>query len=350
MEIPGYYIVDTLGEGCSATVYLAFVENSDREVALKVFSAQVSADKAFGEQFARQASLLSALEHPNIASVFEQGSYSGRYYLAMEYVPGRTLRHKRFELELPEQLSMLEEVARALDAANQLGCVHGNLKPENITLHALDGRPMVLDLGVGWSEGADAEWNTFLSPEQRNGGALDERSDIYSLGRILLLFLHDLLPHPPMQLGETPLLRSELDVFQPLIDRTLAPDPGDRYCSCAVFADVLAAIPALQVQAAIGACEEALMREGERSSNEEEPEKRGSQTEGVPEEAQAQEAVPPFELDLPEAGLKEPGLAAEPEDRIEPKDIHKAGWGGVVPWVLALLVVLGALVTMLRPA
>src|SRR5690554_960647 len=86
MEIPGYNIVDTLGEGHAATVYLAFVENADQTVALKVFSRAVSDDKTFGVQFARQASLLSVLKHPGIAAVYEQGSHAGRYYLAMEYI------------------------------------------------------------------------------------------------------------------------------------------------------------------------------------------------------------------------------------------------------------------------
>ncbi|MDQ2077919.1 serine/threonine-protein kinase [Marinimicrobium sp. ABcell2] len=366
MEIPGYNIVDTLGEGRSATVYLAFVENADREVALKVFSAQVSADKAFGEQFARQASLLSELEHPSIASVYEQGSHGGRFYLAMEYVPGRNLRHKRFELDLPEQLSILEEVARALDAANLQGCVHGNLKPENIILHAEDSRPMVLDFGMGWSAGTDADWNTYLSPEQREGGALDERSDVYSLGRVLLLLLHDLLPHPPMRPGESPQLRPELEFFQPLIDRTLAPNPEDRYGSCAEFAHALSTITLTQLQAVMSACEEALMREGEEDrskSASREEQSAGEQVPGeTPDQTQAQEEVPPFDLDMPEAegqkldvaevdelNVAEPGLAAQPEDRIEPEGGQASRLGTVLPWALALVVVMGTLLIMLLP-
>lgn len=351
MEIPGYNIVDTLGEGRTATVYLAFVEHSDQAVALKVFSRSVSDDKAFGVQFARQASLLSVLEHPNIAAVYEQGSHAGRYYLAMEYIRGRTLRHLRFDLELPEQLGILHIVAQALGAAHQLGCVHGNLTLDNIMLHSDTGQPVVLDFGVGWPTGSAAGVSD-LSPEQGRGSIVDERTDLYGLGRMLLLLLCDLLPHPPTLPGEVPQLRPELELFQPLLDGALAPEPEQRYKNCAEFAEALGALSAEQINAVIKSCEEVLMREGEVSQSAAKAEQDTCAPVKSQADVQTQVELPRVELDLAEPDKEVPveGLTAHTDDRIEPRAARKLGWGAVLPWALALLVVLGALFIMLQPA
>lgn len=352
MEIPGYNIVDTLEEGWAATVYLAYVEHSDQEVALKVFSKSVSDDKAFGEQFARQASLLSVLQHPNIATVYEQGSHAGHYYLAMEYILGRTLRHLRFDMELPERLRILQTVAQALGAAHQLGCVHGNLTLDSIMLRNDSGQPVVLDFGVGWSAGAAVNRHG-LNPEQGHGAVADEGSDLYSLGQMLLLLLHDLLLHAPTPPGEVPQLRPELAIFQPLLDSTLGPDSEQRYKSSAEFADALGGLSPEHLNVVVKSCEEALMREGEASTS-------ATNAEPNADAPIKSEAALPPETELPEVELDraEPdmeevpmeGLAAHPDERIEPKAARKPGWGAMLPWALALLVVLGALLVMLQPA
>ena len=355
MEVPGYNIVDTLGEGRAATVYLALVENSDQEVALKVFSRSVSDDKAFGVQFARQASLLSELEHPNIAAVYEQGSHAGRYYLAMEYIPGRTLRHVRFDLELAEQLRILQTVAQALAFAHQLGCVHGNLTLDSIMLHSDSGHPVVLDFGVGWPMGTAAS-ESDVSAEHGYGGIVDERTDLFSLGQMLLLLLYDLLPHPPTQPGKVPQLRPELEIFQPLLDGSLGLDSEQRYKSCAEFAVALRAISAEQISTVVKSCEEVLMREGEVLKDAAKAESDTDAPLKLKAEPQPESELPKVELEL---GLTEPdmeapaeeGLAARPDERLEPSATSKPLWGAaVLPWALALIVVLGALLMMLQPA
>ncbi len=372
MEVPGYNIVDTLGEGRAATVYLAFVENSDQEVALKVFSKAVSDDKAFGVQFDRQASRLSVLKHPNIANVYEQGRHAGRYYLAMEYIPGRTLRHRRFELELAEQLHVLQTVAEAVGLAHELGCVHGNLTLDSIMLRDDSMEPALLDFGVGWPIGAAVIGND-LTAEQGRGTTVDERSDLYSLGQILLLLLYDLLPHPPTPPGKVPQLRTELEIFQPLLECTLGPDAAQRYASCTEFAEALAALPPEQIEAVVKNCEEVLIREGELTKlaektepntavpvkPEEAPEPAGDELaldlrepdEGAPiEDLVADEGLVEKEdlVEQEDLGAKE-GLVANSDDRIEPKATRQFEWTAVLPWALAGLVVMGALLMMLQP-
>src|SRR5690625_6038642 len=104
-----------------------------------------------------------------------------------------------------------------------LGCVHVNLTLDSIMLRDDSMEPSLLDFGVGWPIGAAVIGND-LTAEQGRGTAVDERSDLYSLGQILLLLLYDLLPHPPTPPGKVPQLRPELEIFQPLLECTLGPD------------------------------------------------------------------------------------------------------------------------------
>ena len=94
IDIPGYKIVSTLGQGGMATVYLAIQTCFEREVALKVMSPHLCTDASFGERFLREARIVSRLMHPNIVTVYDVGIHEGLYYLSMEYLPGHDLKHK----------------------------------------------------------------------------------------------------------------------------------------------------------------------------------------------------------------------------------------------------------------
>ncbi len=247
MQIPGYKIIDTLGEGGMARVYLAIQESFEREVALKVLDPHLSRDPSFGERFLHEARIVSRLVHPNIVTVYDVGVHRGNHFLSMEYVPGRDLKHRRFELSLLECIEVVKGVARALDYAGRKGCVHRDVKPDNIMLHAEDGRAVLMDFGIAriadqastmTQTGTTVGTPHYMSPEHARGAAVDSRADLYSLGVVLFLLLTGHLPYDSdsavsigvMHISDSiPRLPEHLALFQPLIDRVLAKNPDDRF-------------------------------------------------------------------------------------------------------------------------
>ncbi len=247
MEIPGYKIIDTLGEGGMATVYLAIQESFEREVALKVMSSSLLKDPSFGERFLREARIVSRLVHPNIVTVYDVGVYEGNHYLSMEYVPGEDLKERRYELDLVQALGVVKDVARALDYAGRKGYVHRDVKPENIMLHAEDSRAVLMDFGIaratdvasGMTQtGTTMGTPHYMSPEQAKGAKVDPRSDIYSLGVVLFELVAGFVPYDAdsavavgiMHVSDAvPRLAPHLAIFQPIIDKALAKKPDERY-------------------------------------------------------------------------------------------------------------------------
>jgi len=265
MRIPGYNIIDTLGEGGMAVVYLAIQEGFEREVALKVLDSRLSKDPNFGERFLREARIVSRLVHPNIVTVYDLGVHEGNHYLSMEYVPGRDLKHCRFDLTLQRSLEAVKDIARALDYAARKGCVHRDVKPDNIMLHEEDGRAVLMDFGIArivdhasemTQTGTTLGTPHYMSPEQARGGVVDARSDLYSLGVVLFLLLTGYLPYDSdsavsigvMHLTEAvPRLPEHLTPFQPIINRVLAKDPEQRYQTGAELSAALDQITAAQI-------------------------------------------------------------------------------------------------------
>ncbi|HEY7884939.1 MAG TPA: protein kinase, partial [Cellvibrionaceae bacterium] len=247
MEIPGYKIIDTLGEGGMATVYLAIQESFEREVALKVMSPNLSKDPTFGERFLREARIVSRLVHPNIVTVYDVGVHEGHHYLSMEYVPGEDLKQRRYELDLVQSLQVVKDVARALDYAGRKGYVHRDVKPENIMLHAEESRAVLMDFGIaratdvasGMTQtGTTMGTPHYMSPEQAKGAKVDPRCDIYSLGVVLFELVAGYVPFDAdsaVAVGimhvsdEVPRLAPHLHIFQPIIDKALAKKPDERY-------------------------------------------------------------------------------------------------------------------------
>src|SRR5258705_171786 len=134
MEIPGYKILDTLGKGGMATVYLAIQESFDRKVAIKVMSPQLAQDPSFGDRFQREAKIVSQMKHPNIVTVYDVGVVDNHHYLAMEYVEGKELRSKFKDMHLMDKIRAVKEIASALNYAANKGYVHRDVKPENVML------------------------------------------------------------------------------------------------------------------------------------------------------------------------------------------------------------------------
>ncbi|MFZ1700651.1 MAG: protein kinase [Pyrinomonadaceae bacterium] len=202
-----YRIVSKIGAGGMGEVYLAEDTKLDRKVALKVLSADVAADEDRVHRFVREAKAASALNHQNILTIFEIGTFDGSHYIATELINGKTLRdHMRGgDLSLTEAIGIALQSAAALGAAHEAGIIHRDIKPENIMIRD-DRLVKVLDFGLAkltekYAEVASpedatkAQLNTqpglvmgtvaYMSPEQARGHELDARSDIFSLGIVM---------------------------------------------------------------------------------------------------------------------------------------------------------------------
>jgi eukaryotic-like serine/threonine-protein kinase len=212
--LDGRYRIDgRLARGGMATVYRALDTRLDRPVALKVMHPGLAEDHAFVSRFIREARSAARLSHPGVVAVYDQGEDSGTVFLAMEYVPGHTLRdllRQRGRLTPREAFDVLEPVLSALSAAHEAGIVHRDIKPENVLL-ADDGRVKVADFGLARSAltsgGSNATQGVvmgtvaYLAPEQVERGAADPRSDVYSAG----ILLYEMLVGAPPYSGETPM-------------------------------------------------------------------------------------------------------------------------------------------------
>jgi serine/threonine-protein kinase len=206
-----YHVVSRIAHGGMATVYLATDTRLDREVALKVMHADLARDAEFVDRFIGEAKSVARLSHPNIVAVFDQGSDGHSLYLAMEYVPGPTLRallRERRWLPWPEALALMEPILAALAAAHQAGIVHRDVKPENVLITP-DGRVKVVDFGLARASAAVGNTRAgviigsvaYIAPEQVTGALTDARTDVYSAGILLFEMLTGRQPYG----GETPL-------------------------------------------------------------------------------------------------------------------------------------------------
>ena len=222
-ESIGHYRVESLiGVGGMGEVYLARDERLGREVALKFLPEQLTADKIQLSRFKSEARVASALNHPNILTVYEIGVEGNRHFIATEFIKGVTLRasvaHGRMNVH--DALEVAVQVASALSAAHEAGVVHRDIKPENIMLRP-DGYVKVLDFGIAklteqqpasdqhdpattmllqTHPGLVMGTARYVSPEQTRGQSTDERSDIWNLGVVLYEMVGGI---PPFQ-GETP--------------------------------------------------------------------------------------------------------------------------------------------------
>src|SRR5215218_9286217 len=189
-----YQLGSLLAVGGMARVYLASDRVLERPVAVKVLSPPHAQDPVFVERFRREARSAARLSHPNIVAVFDSGTDAGLHYLVMEYVPGQSLAEllARQGRLTPRQAAELGvEVCAALAAAHAQGLVHRDVKPANV-LVGDDGRVKVTDFGIVKAAattltgtGTVLGTAAYLSPEQAQGGPVDARSDLYSLGCVL---------------------------------------------------------------------------------------------------------------------------------------------------------------------
>ena len=212
-----YRILDVLGKGGMGVVYRALDEELQRKVALKFLHAELTGDKSRILRFKQEARAASALNHPNILTVFSIGEIENRHYISTELVEGETLRElmKSRELNLNQILNVTSQISSALLSAHAAGIMHRDIKPENIMLRP-DGYLKVLDFGIAklieptisdsdlstlinTEQGTIVGTIQYMSPEQARGLAVDARTDIWSLGVVLFEMLAG---HPPFE-GKT---------------------------------------------------------------------------------------------------------------------------------------------------
>ena len=206
-----YAVTARIAHGGMATVYRATDTRLDREVALKVMHAELARDEEFVRRFIGEAKSVARLSHQNVVAVFDQGADGPYLYLAMEYVPGRTLKELLRDSGRFPPAAALEIMAGVLDglaAAHGSGIVHRDVKPENVLLTA-DGRIKVADFGLARAQSAAGHTRagllvgtvSYVPPEQVTGGTTGPRGDVYSAGVMLFELLTGRLPFT----GDTPL-------------------------------------------------------------------------------------------------------------------------------------------------
>jgi len=248
-----YVIERKLGSGGMADVYLAEDQELGRRVALKLLDDRHASDEQFVERFRREAQSAAGLNHPSIVSIFDRGYAEGTYYIAMEYLDGRTLKEllvKNGPTPVPIAIDYARQILGALAFAHRNGIVHRDIKPHNIVVGG-DGRLKVTDFGIARSgasqmteAGSIVGTAQYLSPEQARGAPVDPRSDIYSLGVVLYEMLTGKVPFS----GDTPVeiamkhlsqvpeppskLRDEIPHdLDAVVMRALAKDPEQRYAT-----------------------------------------------------------------------------------------------------------------------
>ena len=229
-QIPGYTILQKIGESEAAAVYLAIAEDLGHNVALKISKRKHSGnvDPAASDtgqrsiMFQREFEAIAALDHPSIIDLFDYGIHEGIEYLAMEYFPCGDLKARlQNPLTSDEAIAFLKEIARSLKVVHEAGIIHRDLKPPNVMLRD-NGNVVLIDFGLARSLlSGDGSTRTgvlrgspyYMSPEQAQGEALDARTDLYSLGVILY----------EMLAGKKPYLgASAIDVLQ---QHVMAPVP-----------------------------------------------------------------------------------------------------------------------------
>jgi eukaryotic-like serine/threonine-protein kinase len=256
--IDGRYRVSArLGSGGMADVYLAQDTLLGRQVALKLLHHRFAEDQEFVERFRREASSAAGLSHPNVVAVFDRGEWDGTYYIAMEYLPGRSLKavvREHGALSPQDATDIVVQILLATRFAHKRGIIHRDIKPHNVILDE-EGRAKVTDFGIARAGASDMTLTgsimgtaQYLSPEQAQGHAVSESSDLYAVGVVLYELLTGQVPfegESPVtvalkQVSVEPTPPSSLNpavtpALEAVVMRSLAKDPVARFANADEF-------------------------------------------------------------------------------------------------------------------
>ncbi len=255
IKIPGYELIEEIGSGGMAKVYLGMQVLLERKVAIKILHQRLSAEsEEFKKRFFTEGRVLAKLQHDNIVSIIDIGEADGMLYMVMEYVETGTLTDwlKKNQITADQAIQICSKVGLALHSVHLKHIVHRDLKPSNILLRDIN-TPLLTDFGI--ARETDQEQGLtqtghilgtlqYMSPEQIRGMHVDHRSDIYALGLMFYRLLVGRLPFVAnsqydlsrMQCEDVPPpLPPNLADIQPIMDAMLAKDPADRFQSCLEF-------------------------------------------------------------------------------------------------------------------
>jgi eukaryotic-like serine/threonine-protein kinase len=277
-----YSILSRIGSGGMADVYCAQDLQLGRKVALKLLYRRFAEDQEFVERFKREASAAAGLQHPNVVGVYDRGEYDGTYYIAMEYLEGRSLKQILQEegtLAPERAIDIVVQILRAARFAHQRGVIHRDIKPHNVIVDD-EGRAKVTDFGIARAGASDMTETgsimgtaQYLSPEQAQGHAVSAQSDLYAIGIVLYELLAGRVPFDgdsPVtialkQVSELPVPPSAYNPAVPpeldaIVLRALEKEPERRFADADEFIATLeqaktglVAVPAGQATAAFGA-------------------------------------------------------------------------------------------------
>ena len=249
-----YEVRSLLGAGGMGEVYLAYDHDLEREVAIKVLTADPNESSERTRRFLQEARASSALSHPNVATVFEIGSQDEWRFIAMELVPGAPLRARLREgaMAVDETLALATQIAAGLAAAHAAGIVHRDIKPENIMIRP-DGYAKILDFGLAKLREAHDDGATilktgtgvtmgtlsYMSPEQLSGGSVTAASDVFSFGVVLYEMICGRRPFEgelATEVAAAILTKDPAPIDAPpklaaIVKKALARNPAERYAS-----------------------------------------------------------------------------------------------------------------------
>jgi serine/threonine protein kinase len=258
-DLAGFRLESLIGEGAMGTVYRAEDTRRGGRVALKVLVPQLAHDDRFRQRFLRESQLAATLDHPHIVPIVAAGEDDGVLYLAMPYIEGADLREllrREGRLEPERALDLVAQVAEALDAAHAAGLVHRDVKPGNVLVATgPEGEHVyVCDFGLARHVSTASSLTTdrgligtidYIPPEQIQGGSIDGRADVYSLGCLLFECLAGTRPFDResdlsvvfAHLNEPPPLLSDLrpdlsETWDDVFATALAKSPDERYSTC----------------------------------------------------------------------------------------------------------------------